>query len=111
MHDADKILEQIIASRGLLPRGTFEHGKAADEGGCGVTGFIASVPISGRHIFEPSVQMHNRGNGKGGGIAAVGLSARELGVPQEVLDSHYMLQVALLDPKARTAVEKDYIEP
>ena len=111
MHDTDKILEQIIASRGLLPRGTFEHGKAADEGGCGVTGFIASVPISGRHIFEPSVQMHNRGNGKGGGIAAVGLSARELGVPQEVLDSHYLLQVALLDPKARTAVEKDCIEP
>ena len=55
--------------------------------------------------------MHKRGNGKSGGIAAVGLSARELGVPQEVLDSHYMLQVALLDPKARTAVEKDYIEP
>ena len=41
--------------------------------------------------------MHNRGNGKGGGIAAVGLSPQTLGVTQDVLDTHYMLQVALLD--------------
>ena len=53
--------------------------KAADEGGCGVTGFAANVPVAGRHIFQPSVQMHNRGNGKGGGIAAVGLDADSFG--------------------------------
>ena len=52
--------------------------KAADEGGCGVTGFACNVPVAGRHIFQPSVQMHNRGNGKGGGIAAVGLDADTL---------------------------------
>ena len=45
--------------------------------------------------------MHNRGNGKGGGIAAVGLVAEDVGVSQEVLDSHYLLQIALLDPTAR----------
>ena len=44
------------------------------------------------------IQMHNRGNGKGGGIAAVGLVPEELGVCREVLEDHYMLQVALLDP-------------
>ncbi|MFH1597365.1 MAG: hypothetical protein ABIG94_13560, partial [Pseudomonadota bacterium] len=44
--------------------------KAEEEGGCGVTGFAANVPVAGRHIFAPSIQMHNRGNGKGGGIAA-----------------------------------------
>jgi len=32
--------------------------------------------------------MHNRGNGKGGGIAAVGLSAEDLGVPQDILEDH-----------------------
>ncbi|MDP3286099.1 MAG: hypothetical protein Q8M56_16845, partial [Desulfobacterales bacterium] len=74
-------------------------------------GFISSIPVGGRHIFEPSVQMHNRGNGKGGGIAAVGLSADSLGVTQDVLDTHYMLQVALLDPEARRDVEKMNIEP
>ena len=58
--------------------------KAADEGGCGVTGFACSVPVAGRHIFQPSVQMHNRGNGKGGGIAAVGLDPDTLGVSQEL---------------------------
>ena len=65
--------------------------KDAEEGGCGVTGFACSIPVSGRHIFEPSVQMHNRGNGKGGGIAAAGLDARALGVSQEVLNENFLL--------------------
>ncbi len=50
-----------------------------EEGGCGVTGFACSIPVGGRHIYEPSVQMHNRGNGKGGGIAAVGPGAGAAG--------------------------------
>src|ERR1035437_2564060 len=111
MRNINEMLEEISASRAKLPRGTFETGKAAEEGGCGVTGFISNIPVSGRHIFEPSVQMHNRGNGKGGGIAAVGLSPEDLGVSQDILDSHYMLQVALLNPKAGPAVEKYCIEP
>jgi glutamate synthase domain-containing protein 1/glutamate synthase domain-containing protein 3 len=82
-----------------------------EEGGCGVTGFACSIPVSGRHIFEPSVQMHNRGNGKGGGIAAAGLSAETLGVSQEVLKNNYLLQVAYLVPEARRAVEDEFITP
>ncbi len=50
--------------------------KGEEEGGCGVVGFCCTEPVPGRHIYEPSKQMHNRGNGKGGGIAAVGLRAR-----------------------------------
>ena len=111
MRDTIEMLEEITISRGRLPSGTFDGEKAAEEGGCGVTGFIANIPVSGRHIFEPSVQMHNRGNGKGGGIAAVGLSPEDLGVTQEILDTHYILQVALLDPEVRTQLEKEYIEP
>jgi len=111
MCNDNEFLNEITSSRGNMPRGTFERGKAAEEGGCGVTGFIASIPVSGRHIFEPSVQMHNRGNGKGGGIAAVGLSAKDLGVSQDVLDNHYMLQIALLDPKVLPLVEKEFISP
>jgi glutamate synthase domain-containing protein 1/glutamate synthase domain-containing protein 3 len=80
-----------------------------EEGGCGVTGFAASVPVSGRHIFQPSVQMHNRGNGKGGGIAAVGLDAASLGVSQEILDDDYLIQVAYLDPEVRRQVESQFI--
>ena len=105
------IIDNIIASRGRLPRGTVRKSKPAEEGGCGVTGFISSIPVAGRHIHEPSVQMHNRGNGKGGGIAAVGLSAEDLGVSQEVLDTHYLLQVALLDPSVREEVEANCIAP
>ncbi|MCX5886255.1 MAG: glutamate synthase [Proteobacteria bacterium] len=82
-----------------------------EEGGCGVTGFACSVPVSGRHIFEPSVQMHNRGNGKGGGIAAVGLSAETLGVSEEILKDSYLLLVAYLDSEARRAVEDEFITP
>ena len=68
------------------------------EGGCGVTGFACTIPVSGRHIYEPSIQMRNRGNGKGGGIAACGLATEEMGVSRKVLDDDYILQVALLDP-------------
>ncbi|MCL6621591.1 MAG: glutamate synthase [Syntrophobacterales bacterium] len=83
--------------------------KGEDEGGCGVTGFAASVPVSGKHIFLPSVQMHNRGNGKGGGIAAVGLDAPSLGVSQELLEDDYLLQIAYLDPEVRREVETRFI--
>lgn len=110
-HNTEAIIANILAARARLPRGNFYDRKSAEEGGCGVTGFIASVPVRGRHIFEPSVQMHNRGNGKGGGIAAVGLCAQSLGISQEVLDTHYLLQIALLDPQSRPDVERSHIEP
>jgi glutamate synthase domain-containing protein 1/glutamate synthase domain-containing protein 3 len=83
----------------------------AAEGGCGVTGFACTVPVGGRFIYEPSVQMQNRGNGKGGGIAAVGLVPEELGVSREVLDSHYLLQIALLDPGCHAELERRFVLP
>jgi glutamate synthase domain-containing protein 1/glutamate synthase domain-containing protein 3 len=85
--------------------------KAEEEGGCGVVGFCCTRPVPGRHIYEPSRQMHNRGNGKGGGIAAVGFVPEQLGVSRQVLDEHYMLHIALLDPNARGEVEKEFITP
>jgi glutamate synthase domain-containing protein 1/glutamate synthase domain-containing protein 3 len=83
----------------------------AEEGGCGVTGFACNIPVSGRHIFEPSVQMHNRGNGKGGGIAAVGLEAAKLGVDQATLESDFLLQIAVLDPTVLPELELRFIRP
>ncbi len=68
--------QEIINSRSALREAAKDikkEGIEAEEGGCGVTGFACNIPVSGKHIFEPSVQMHNRGNGKGGGLAAVGL--------------------------------------
>jgi glutamate synthase domain-containing protein 1/glutamate synthase domain-containing protein 3 len=55
--------------------------------------------------------MHNRGNGKGGGIAAVGFDCERLGVSQEVLDNYYMLHVAFLYSGVRADLEKKYIKP
>jgi glutamate synthase domain-containing protein 1/glutamate synthase domain-containing protein 3 len=85
--------------------------KGEEEGGCGVVGFCCTKAVPGRHIYEPSKQMHNRGNGKGGGIAAVGLVPEQLGVSRQVLDEYYMLHIALLDPKVRPEVEKEFITP
>ena len=110
-YEHESIIDRILASRARLPHGSVPIRKSSEEGGCGVTGFISSIPVSGRHIFAPSVQMHNRGNGKGGGIAAIGLSAQGLGVSQEVLDTYYLLQIALLDPESRPEVETSNIEP
>ena len=82
-----------------------------EEGGCGVTGFICSIPVTGKNIFEPSAQMHNRGNGKGGGIGAVGFVAEALGVSRQVLDDDYMLHVALLDSNVENELETNFIRP
>ena len=105
----DKILQSRAKLTDGLPRAFVR--KEAEEGGCGVVGFACSIPVGGRHIYEPSRQMHNRGNGKGGGIAAVGFVPEQVGVSREVLDSHYMLQISLLDPAARGAVEKEFVQP
>ncbi|MHC4700447.1 MAG: class II glutamine amidotransferase domain-containing protein, partial [Planctomycetota bacterium] len=76
------------------------------EGGCGVVGFAATVPVGGRYIFEPSIQMRNRGNGKGGGIAAAGLVPKQLGVDAGTLCDDYIIQIALLDSDALGEAEK-----
>ncbi|MDP6179706.1 MAG: hypothetical protein QGG48_07435, partial [Desulfatiglandales bacterium] len=81
------------------------------EGGCGVTGFACSIPVRGKHIFEPSKQMHNRGNGRGGGIAAMGFDHRMLGVSRSILEEDYMLQIAVLEKGVMEDLEQRFIEP
>jgi glutamate synthase domain-containing protein 1 len=82
-----------------------------EEGGCGVTGFICSIPVTGKNIFEPSVQMHNRGNGKGGGIGAVGFIPEAMGISNQILQDDYMLHIALLDLSVKAEIEDAYIKP
>jgi glutamate synthase domain-containing protein 1/glutamate synthase domain-containing protein 3 len=109
------LADQILASRSEAYRDAepndAEGNARAEEGGCGVTGFACSIPVRGKFIHEPSIQMQNRGNGKGGGIAATGLVPEQIGVSREVLDSHYLLQIALLDPKAQNEVEQQFVLP
>jgi glutamate synthase domain-containing protein 1/glutamate synthase domain-containing protein 3 len=107
------VAERIIASRRnlmeALPLPPVR--KAAEEGGCGVVGLAASIPVTGRHMIAPARQMHNRGNGKGGGLAAAGLSSAQMGVSPEVLREATLLQIAYLDASARAEVEQDAILP
>ncbi|HIP96171.1 MAG TPA: glutamate synthase, partial [Anaerolineae bacterium] len=107
------LAERIIASRHRLVADMppAAHHKAATEGGCGVVGLAASFPVAGRHLIPPAMQMHNRGNGKGGGLAAAGLSPTQMRVSPEVLRSATLLQIAYLDPTARAEVEKTYLTP
>jgi len=106
-------IRKIIDSRKKLVSDvrSLQRWKSAEEGGCGVVGFTCSEPVGGRHIFEPSIQMHNRGNGKGGGIAAASLDHEQLGVSEDVLKNDYMIQIALTDPGASGEVEENYITP
>jgi glutamate synthase domain-containing protein 1/glutamate synthase domain-containing protein 3 len=107
-----QFVKQILKSKAKLVEGTpCRKGDPVGEGGCGVVGFAATVPVCGRNIFEASVQMHNRGNGKGGGIAAAGLVPEQMGVSAEILKNDYLLQIALLDPEAEKEVEKAFISP
>jgi glutamate synthase domain-containing protein 1 len=99
----------ILASRAGLVASlpVQQRSPEATEGGCGVLGFAANVPVAGRHVVTASQQMHNRGNGKGGGIAASGLDPAQMRVSPEVLRSHCLIQVAYLDPRARAEVERE----
>ncbi|MHC4455993.1 MAG: GltB/FmdC/FwdC-like GXGXG domain-containing protein [Planctomycetota bacterium] len=107
-----RFTKRILASRKRQISGLpIQQEKAAEEGGCGVVGFAASIPVHGRHIFEPSIQMHNRGNGKGGGITAACLIPEQLGVDAPTLRDDYILQIALLDANAEKHLEDSFIAP
>ncbi len=81
------------------------------EGGCGVVGVAAGRPVAGRHLIPAARQMHNRGNGKGGGLAAAGLSPAQMRVSADVLREATLLQIAYLDPAARAEVEQEVLLP
>jgi glutamate synthase domain-containing protein 1/glutamate synthase domain-containing protein 3 len=83
--------------------------KLEAEGGCGVIGVASEEKIAGRHLIQPLLQMRNRGNGKGGGIAAAGLDPSFFNISQEILDRDYLLVIYYLDPKVRSLVEKECI--
>ncbi len=107
-------IERLLAARRFLHPAeglNFDPKEDAAEGGCGVIGMACSQRIAGRHLLQSLDQMRNRGNGKGGGIAAVGLVPEEFGVSQETLENDYLLAVAYLDPAVRTAVEKEFVHP
>jgi len=55
--------------------------------------------------------MHNRGNGRGGGIAAMGFDHRMLGVSPEILEEDYILQIAVLEEGVMGDVHREFIEP
>ncbi|MEK7866594.1 MAG: glutamate synthase, partial [Planctomycetota bacterium] len=119
------LVEQVIASRaGLGPAGwpcqpaswpcqapAPSVRKEEAEGGCGVIGIAASVPVAGKHLFQALVQMRNRGNGKGGGAALVGLSPADYGVTAQLLRDDYLLAIAYIDPTSRADVERSHVEP
>ena len=112
MINMTQMTDRIIASRTGLSNEKWNLdicGKVA-EGGCGVLGVSSSVPIRGRYLLQPMTQMHNRGNGKGGGIAAAGLSPSQLGVSERTLEEAYLIQVAYLDAESRKDVETGFID-
>ncbi len=104
--------EAILASRRALEPSPAAATRALEaEGGCGVIGIASSEPIAGRHLLQALLQMRNRGNGKGGGIAAVGLDPEFFGVPARTLSEDFLLAVAYLDGSVRAHVERTYIAP
>src|SRR5881296_2073067 len=103
--------QAIIDSRKKLMVPDPASVKQEAEGGCGVIGLACNVPLEGKYLLQSLVQMGNRGNGKGGGIAALGLVPEQLGVSGKILREDYILQVAYLDRAARKQVEDELIRP
>src|SRR5947199_6281901 len=105
------ITDRLVNSRKTLPFSKPPLVKQEAEGGCGVVGLACNVPLEGKYLLQSLVQMRNRGNGKGGGIAALGLVPEQLGVSERILREDYILQVAYLDKSARKQVEDEHIRP
>src|SRR5437867_10199981 len=103
--------QAIIDSRKKLMVPDPASVKQEAEGGCGVIGLACNVPLEGKYLLQSLVQMRNRGNGKGGGIAALGLVPEQLGVSERILREDYILQVAYLDRSSRKQVEDEHIRP
>ena len=103
--------QKIIASRqDMIPEGGFVLPRGGEaEGGCGVIGMASNVRVAARHMLQSLIQMRNRGNGKGGGIAAVGLIPEEFGVTKKILEEDYLIAIAYLDNRVREDLEKEYL--
>lgn len=105
-------IAKIIASRHELIRGVkFDPRKVEVEGGCGVIGMASSERVAGKHLLRALTQMRNRGNGKGGGVAMVGLDPVQFGVTDQVMQENYFLNIAYIDPSSRAEVERRFIKP
>ncbi len=101
--NAEEIARSIARSRMNNVKGRTFIKKRSLEGGCGVIGLIGSEKLKGNCIIRPCEQMRNRGNGKGGGVAAVGLF-------DEYKDL-YALHISFLDESSRGPIEKKFIHP
>ena len=110
MIDPDAILRSRRELNARYPKFERREDDAA-EGGCGVVGLASEVPVAGRHLFASLEQMRNRGNGKGGGVALVGLDPRQFGVDSRTLSESYLYAVAYLDSSYRESVEESCIHP
>jgi len=99
---------KIIEHRKNLPRTELPN-KVADEGGCGVVGCASSVPIKGKHFLTALDQMKNRGNGKGGGAALLGLDPADWGTTASILKDCYIYQIAYMDTSIIEELEAEFI--
>src|SRR5438552_15752018 len=110
--DREQFVEALITSRRSLGATTSNQRLHAEaEGGCGVIGMAVSVPVAGRHLLQALQQMRNRGNGKGGGAAAVGLDPDFFGIQPGILANDYLLSIAYLDGSVCSQIESTFIEP
>ncbi len=113
MRQKHNLIDKILSSRKTMidraPSRSPEDYHEAAEGGCGVVGLAANFPVQGMHLVPAATQMHNRGNGKGGGIAAAGLDPDEMGVSKQTLKDATLLQIAYIDENSRPSVESEII--
>ena len=106
--------EAVVKARKMLtdslPKIEMNEADAA-EGGCGVVGLASEIPIAGRHLFNSLEQMRNRGNGKGGGVAMVGLDPVQFNTTLDVLEDCYLVAIAWVNDGYREEVESKFINP
>ena len=108
--DVQAVLDARMRLTRSLPKITMQEEDAA-EGGCGVVGLACEVPVAGKHLFDSLEQMRNRGNGKGGGVAMVGLNPEQFGTDSSTLQNSYLIAIAYVNDGFRKEVEDKYMHP
>ncbi|MDA2936142.1 hypothetical protein MYX06_02910 [Patescibacteria group bacterium AH-259-L05] len=108
--NTERLRDTLIASRVSQIFPSIPIRKHTPEGGCGVIGVSSSIPIAGKHLLQGLNQMKNRGNSKGGGIAAVGLDPEFFNTTSDILNESYLIAGAYLDTSFRSELESNFIE-
>jgi len=98
----------LAASRKVYFR--YRSGKPPEAKERWVSRFACSVPVKGRFIYEPPFRCRTAATGRAA-ASRRRPGPEQVGLSREALDSHYLLQIAMLDPRSTPRWKRQFVLP